>query len=84
MQPEQTPEDASKSASGQLAAADPHENQDAAANSQTLREISADESVMSHEEAMKMLQAIRDRDMLRRFQLRQRDSTRQVPVDRDW
>ncbi len=83
-QPEKTSEDAPQSASGQLTAADSDENQDAAASSKALREISADESVMSHEEAMKMLQAIRDRDMLRRFQLRQRDSTRQVPVDRDW
>jgi Ca-activated chloride channel family protein len=39
---------------------------------------------MTREEAMKMLQAIRDRDMIRRFQQQQRDRSRQVPVEKDW
>jgi Ca-activated chloride channel family protein len=39
---------------------------------------------MTREEALKMLQAVRDRDMLRRFGKEQRERSRQIPVERDW
>ena len=39
---------------------------------------------MSKEEALKMLQAVRDRDMLRRLRQEQTERSRHVPVDRDW
>lgn len=39
---------------------------------------------MTQEEADKMLQAIRDREMLRRYQRRQQEMRQYVPVDRDW
>ncbi|EGF28725.1 BatB protein [Rhodopirellula baltica WH47] len=39
---------------------------------------------MTREEALKMLQAVRDRDMLRRFGREQRERSRQIPVERDW
>jgi len=39
---------------------------------------------MTAEEAMKMLQSIRDRDMIRRFRLQQLRQKRQIPVDKDW
>ena len=40
--------------------------------------------VMTKEEALKMLQAVRDRDMLRRLRQEQIERSRHVPVDRDW
>ena len=40
--------------------------------------------LMTNQEALKMLQAVRDRDMLRRFQLQQRERSRRIPVDKDW
>lgn len=43
-----------------------------------------DDRPMTAEEAMKMLQAIRDRDMIRRFRLQQMQQQRQIPVERDW
>jgi Ca-activated chloride channel family protein len=39
---------------------------------------------MTDEEARKMLQAIRDRDMLRRIRRRSAERSRRIPVDRDW
>jgi len=39
---------------------------------------------MTQEEADKMLQAIRDREMLRRYQRRQQEMRQYIPVDRDW
>ncbi|WP_431192169.1 VWA domain-containing protein [Rhodopirellula bahusiensis] len=39
---------------------------------------------MTREEALKMLQSVRDRDMLRRFGKEQRERSRQIPVERDW
>ncbi len=41
-------------------------------------------SEMTIQEARKMLQAIRDRDMLRRFRQREEARHRRIPVDRDW
>ncbi len=40
--------------------------------------------VMTQDEANKMLQAIRDREMLRRMQTEREQRRRQVPVDKDW
>lgn len=45
---------------------------------------SADEELMTREEAMKMLQSVRDRDMLRRLRQDQLERSRHVPTDRDW
>ena len=39
---------------------------------------------MSKEEALKMLQAVRDRDMLRRLRQEKAERSRHIPVDRDW
>ncbi len=39
---------------------------------------------MSQEEALKMLQAVRDRDMLRRIRREQLERSRRVRVERDW
>ncbi|MCH2178996.1 MAG: hypothetical protein MK106_09345, partial [Mariniblastus sp.] len=39
---------------------------------------------LDQQEAMKMLQAIRDRDMLRRMQKLQETRSRHIPVEKDW
>jgi len=39
---------------------------------------------MSKQEAEKLLQAVRDRDLLRRYEQLRREQARQKPVDRDW
>jgi Ca-activated chloride channel family protein len=39
---------------------------------------------MTQEEARKMLQAVRDRELLRRLEQRREAQRRRVPVDRDW
>ena len=44
----------------------------------------AESKSMTEEEARKMLQAVRDRDMIRRFRQQQLQRSRQVPVDKDW
>ena len=45
---------------------------------------SADGEMMTRQEALKLLQSVRDRDMIRRFQQRQRQRQRRVPVEKDW
>ena len=40
--------------------------------------------VMTREEALKLLQSVRDRDMIRRLQQQQRERSRRVPVEKDW
>ena len=44
----------------------------------------AKDRLMTKEEAMKMLQAVRDRDMLRRIGKERRERSRHIPVDKDW
>ena len=44
----------------------------------------AKDGLMTREEALKMLQSVRDRDMLRRMQQQRQERSRHVPVDRDW
>lgn len=44
----------------------------------------AKEGLMTREEALKMLQAVRDRDMLRRLRQEQLERRRHVPTERDW
>ena len=43
-----------------------------------------DSALMTREEALKMLQAVRDRDMLRRLEQQRRQRTRRIPVEKDW
>ncbi|EMI57032.1 BatB [Rhodopirellula sallentina SM41] len=54
------------------------------ANSLHAGEGKPDDRPMTAEEAMKMLQAIRDRDLIRRFRLQQLQQQRQIPVEKDW
>jgi Ca-activated chloride channel homolog len=65
---------------GELTSENANEKQVESVGTETTDQV----GLMDQQEAMKMLQAIRDRDMLRRFQLQQRERRRYVPVDRDW
>ena len=49
-----------------------------------MADLKAKEGLMTREEALKMLQSVRDRDMLRRMQQLRQERSRHVPVDRDW
>ena len=49
-----------------------------------VRVSQAGDGLMTREEALKMLQSVRDRDMLRRLQQQRRQRIRRVPVDKDW
>ncbi len=44
----------------------------------------AKDGLMTREEALKMLQSVRDRDMLRRMQQQRQERSRRVQVDKDW
>ncbi len=44
----------------------------------------ANDGLMTREEALKMLQSVRDRDMLRRMQQQRQERSRRVPVEKDW
>ena len=50
----------------------------------TERGVSVRPDEMSADEARKLLQTIRDRQMARRALLQQRARTRKVPVEKDW
>jgi Ca-activated chloride channel homolog len=50
----------------------------------TKPDSNAKPTLLSKEEAMKMLQAVRDRDMLRRLKQEQLERSRRINVDRDW
>jgi len=39
---------------------------------------------LSREEALKLLQSVRDRQLLRQYQRRQREASRRIPVEKDW
>ncbi len=43
-----------------------------------------DDGIMTRQEALKLLQSVRDRDMLRRLRKQQQQRTRRVPVEKDW
>jgi Ca-activated chloride channel family protein len=43
-----------------------------------------DNGMMTRQEALKLLQSVRDRDMLRRFRQKQRQRSNRVKVEKDW
>ncbi|QDU56927.1 prolipoprotein diacylglyceryl transferase [Aeoliella mucimassa] len=68
---------------GELSAAESQEDSSSeAAEGQTVQGVK--EGEMTEEEAEKMLQAIRDREMLRRLRRQAAERDRHIPVDRDW
>ncbi len=79
---EETADPGATPSSGELTAADPAAR--AGAAEATSEENESGRQAMSREEALKLLQAVRDRDMLRRLQRQQLERSRRVPVERDW
>ncbi|MDA8563584.1 VWA domain-containing protein, partial [Mariniblastus sp.] len=77
----QTPE-------GELSAANASEAEDGLEDKNAVDAIAQqadlDNGMMTRQEALKLLQAVRDRDMIRRYQQRQRQRQRRVPVEKDW
>ncbi len=79
-------QDPAETPNGQLTAANPSSGQDTgdAAQVAALNPQDQQQGRMSREEALKMLQSVRDRDMLRRLRQQQRERSRRQTVDRDW
>lgn len=69
--------------SGQLSTADQDEPEQLESGSSVVQQ-NPDQGLMTKEEALKMLQAVRDRDMLRRLRQERQERARQVPVEKDW
>ena len=69
---------------GQLTAAGEKDENGKPAGSVTMADPNVKDGMMTKEAALKMLQAVRDRDMLRRLQQERLERSRHVPVDRDW
>lgn len=69
---------------GNLTAAGDNEKQ-ANESGEAVRALAdSKDGLMTKEEALKLLQAVRDRDMLRRLRQQQQERSRRVPVERDW
>ncbi|MEZ6131432.1 MAG: hypothetical protein R3C59_22385 [Planctomycetaceae bacterium] len=88
-QPEEGPPEEQESENqpvptGDLKATDEQNNDGKPTGSVGMADPNATNGLMTREEALKMLQAVRDRDMLRRLQQQRRERSRHVPVDRDW
>ncbi|WP_404310311.1 VWA domain-containing protein [Neorhodopirellula lusitana] len=70
---------------GELAGAEPSDSNSASQPATTNDQGEPQTPLtMTEEEAQKMLQAVRDRDMIRRFRQQQLRRLRQVPVEQDW
>ena len=80
---EQTDESEQAVPTGELTAAGEQDENGDPAGSVAMADPNLD-GQMSKEEALKMLQAVRDRDMLRRLRQEQTERSRHVPVDKDW
>lgn len=75
-------EQANEPPKGELSAVEQSDEQDA--DEQQAAGKVLKEGEMTKEEADKMLQSIRDRDMLRRLRREATERSRHIPVDRDW
>jgi Ca-activated chloride channel family protein len=69
---------------GELTAASEQEAGEKPQSPFGMADPNADNGLMTKEEALKMLQAVRDRDMLRRLRQEQLQRSRHIPTDRDW
>jgi len=82
-------EDGKAAPQGEVTAANESQSEDTKdANENTslsaAEQIADDNGVMSRQEALKLLQAVRDRDMIRRLRQQQRERSRRVQVEKDW
>ncbi len=85
---EQSPADSQQSPQpspeGELSALEENEAGQSAQDMGQAMNESAEEGMMTREEALKLLQAVRDRDMLRRMQQQRREQSQRVIVEKDW
>ncbi|GAA5506861.1 hypothetical protein Rcae01_02314 [Novipirellula caenicola] len=81
-QPTEAAESDPSKTEGELSAVNGQNENDAASEDDPQKPTAI--GVMTKDEAQKMLQAIRDREMLRRMQTEREQRRRQVPVDKDW
>ncbi|WP_146534691.1 hypothetical protein [Rubripirellula reticaptiva] len=78
-------DDKSEASAGELTESDPSESSDDESESGDVAAVPAEQSgEMTPQEARKMLQAIRDRDMIRRLRQKAAARDQRVIVDRDW
>ena len=81
----QQKEEASKAPpKGEVTAANENEAESGDSKMNPANPNEEQEAVMSRQEAMKLLQAVRDRDMLRRLRQQQRQRQRRIKVEKDW
>ena len=81
MEPEDAEEESADPSSGELTAVNEQEEPlDHKPGEPTL----VNTNQMTEEEARKLLQSIRDRDMLRRLRKQAAERALRVPVERDW
>ena len=70
---------------GELSAAGEEEDSNQASKgTNAATERLAQGKPMTREEALKMLQAVRDRDMLRRLRQERQERSRHIEVEKDW
>ena len=69
---------------GDLKAASKQEQNKQPEGTVGMTDSNAKDGLMTREEALKMLQSVRDRDMLRRMQQQRQERSRHKPVDKDW
>ena len=78
---EQDENESDKRSSGELTAVNDDQN---ASERETAESVRVATDQMTEEEARKLLQSIRDRDMLRRLRKQAAERASRVPVERDW
>ena len=82
-------EDGKAAPEGEVTAANESQSEDTkdaneATSLSTTQQNVDDNGMMSRQEALKLLQAVRDRDMIRRLRQQQRQRSRRVQVEKDW
>ncbi|MGB7325194.1 MAG: hypothetical protein WBD31_10015 [Rubripirellula sp.] len=79
------PDDKGETSAGELTESEPSESSADQPDSSEVASVAAEQSgEMTPQEARKMLQAIRDRDMIRRLRQKAAARDQRVMVDRDW
>jgi Ca-activated chloride channel family protein len=73
---------------GELSSVNPSASEDSPeqenASGTVAQQPGSENGTMTRQEALKLLQAVRDRDMIRRYRQRQRQRQQRVPVEKDW
>lgn len=81
---EQQPAEQAPVPSGELTPAGQPDDDQRLPAAGAMGEPNANATPMTKVEALKMLQAVRDRDMLRRLRQQQNQRNQHIPIDRDW